>query len=134
MSTLKEDRLLLGIGVDELSEYLNAKVLCCSESMSGVVENLMIGVLSVDSGIDYFSLKNNKAVIARSDRPDVQMAALATSTKCLIITGKTTPVPQVLNFAQEKRIPVLSVKQDVLTVVKEIEEAFLNNRFQQKKR
>lgn len=134
LGALPEDRSLLGVSVADLAEDLQAEVLCCPESTGDLVENLMIGALSVDSGADYFSLKDNKAVIARSDRSDIQLAALATSTKCLILSGDVAPIPQVLNYAEDKGIPVLSVKQDVLSIADEIEKTFLKARFQQQEK
>lgn len=125
MGVSSEDRALLSVSVAELVDNLQAEVLCCSESTGELVENLMIGALSVDSGADYFARKANKAVITRSDRADIQLAALATSTKCLIIGGDTTPTPQVLNYAEDKGIPVLSVKKDVLSIVDEVENTFI---------
>lgn len=49
-----------------------------------MVEHLMIGAMDVDSALTYFRRKPNKAVITGGDRPDIQLAALETSTKCTI--------------------------------------------------
>jgi BioD-like phosphotransacetylase family protein len=134
LGVLPEERLLLGISVAELAEHLHAEVLCCPEASSELVENLMIGALSVDPGVDYFARKANKAVITRGERPDIQLAALATSTKCLILGGGIAPIPQVLHWAEDKGTPILSVKEDTLSTVAKIEEAFLQARFRQQEK
>jgi len=131
---LPEERLLFGVSVAELAEHLQAKILCCHESSGELVENLMVGVLSVDPGVDYFARKVNKAVITRGERPDIQLAALATSTKCLILSGGTAPFPQVLHWAEDKGTPILLVKEDTLSTVAKIEETFLHARFQQQQK
>ena len=117
--------MLLRVSVAELAESLQAEVLCCSQAVGELVESLMIGAMCVDSGEEYFARKANKAVIARGDRPDMHLAALATSTRCLIISGGVTPTLQVLQFAEEKGIPILSAKKDVLSIVNGIEEVLL---------
>ena len=131
LGVLPEERLLLGVSVADLAEGLQAEVLCCPQASDELVENLMIGALSVDSGEDYFARKANKAVIARGERPDMHLAALTTSTRCLILSGGTAPIPQVLQWAEDKGTPILLAKQDVPSIVTEIEETLLQTRFRQ---
>jgi BioD-like phosphotransacetylase family protein len=52
------------------------------------------------------------------------MAALETSTQCLILTGHLPPQPFILTRAEELEIPVLSVDLDTLTTVEIIDNAF----------
>jgi BioD-like phosphotransacetylase family protein len=134
LGVLPEERLLFGVSVAELAEHLQADVLCCHESLGELVENLMIGALSVDPGVDYFARKDNKAVITRGERPDIQLAALATSTRCLILSEGMSPIPQVLHWAEDKGTPILLVKEDTLSTVAKIEETFLQARFRQQKK
>ena len=134
LGVLPEERLLFGVSVAELAEHLQAEILCCRESAGELVENLMIGALSVDPGVDYFARKDNKAVIARGERPDIQLAALATSTRCLILSEGMSPIPQVLHWAEDKGTPILLVKEDTLSTVAKIEETFLHARFRQQKK
>ncbi|OGO05693.1 MAG: hypothetical protein A2Y60_03680 [Chloroflexi bacterium RBG_13_54_9] len=116
-----QSRSLLSVG--ELAKHLEGEILNCPERSEELVENLMVGALSVDSGLDYFRRKTNKAVITRGDRPDIQMAALETSTKCLILTGNISPMPIVLHRATEKGIPIIVVKEDTVSTLRHIEEA-----------
>jgi len=124
MAMVSEERPATGVTVAQIAERLQAEVLCCADNTGEVVENLMIAAMTVDSGLDYFNRKGNKAVIVRAERPDCQLAALATSTRCLVLTGGGRPNPQVLSFAEEKGVPMLLAKQDTLSAVAEMEKLF----------
>jgi len=132
LGVLSEDRSLMGVSVADIAEALQSKTLCCQEGMTEVVENLMIGAMTPDSGADYFSRKDNKAAIVRGERPDMQLAALATSTKCLVLTRGVQPPGQVLSWAEDKGVPVLLTEKDTLSTVAEVEQAFVRARFRQK--
>jgi len=62
------------------------------------------------------------------------LAALETSTKCLILTGNLEPNPIILGRAEEIGVPVLLVKEDTLTTVQNIESFFGKTRFHQPKK
>ena len=95
-AVLPQERVLLSISVRELAQVLGGEILCCADRVDELVENLMVGAMSVDSALSYFRRKPNKAVITGGDRPDIQLAALETSTKCLILTGNLQPSPIIL--------------------------------------
>jgi BioD-like phosphotransacetylase family protein len=84
--------------------------------------------------LTYFRRKPNKAVITGGDRPDIQLAALETSTKCLILTGNLHPSPIILGRAEEVGVPMILAKQDTLTTVEIIEQFFGKTRFHQEKK
>lgn len=117
---LPEDRLLLSPTVAELSEFLSGKILNSAEKSGELVENFMVGAMSVDSGMTFLSRKNNKAVIMRGDRPDLQLAALNTSTCCLVATTNTKPIDNVLMWAKEKKVPVILVEKKTSAVLDEL--------------
>jgi len=92
----------------------------------------MLGAMSVDSGLEYFGRKGNKAVIVKNDRPDMQLAALETPTRCLVISGNGTGViGSVRDHAESKKIPIILTKSDVNTVVTRIEDTMARSRFNQ---
>ena len=68
------------------------------------------------------------AVVTGGDRTDIQLAALESSTQCLILTGHLPPSPLVIGRAEEMEIPVLSVDLDTLTTVEIIDSTFGNVR------
>lgn len=131
LGVLPEDRLLQAASVRELAEGLNAENLTRDEDLDALVENVMVGAMNVDHALSYFRRTPNKAVITGGDRADIQLAALETSTRCLILTGNIMPSPMVLTRAEEAGVPVLLCRQDTLTTVGIVEGFFGRSRFHQ---
>ena len=134
LGALPENRMLLGVTVSEIAENLQAAVLCCQEATEELVGNVMIGALNVGSGADYFNRKTDKVVIARGGRPDIQLAALATPTKALILSEDVGPIAQVMSWAEDQEVPILQSKQDTLPTVAAVEETIIQARFRQEKK
>ncbi|MBI4301936.1 MAG: phosphotransacetylase family protein [Chloroflexi bacterium] len=134
LGVFPEDRLLFTLSVDELVRYLGGKILNSSEASQELVENLMVGAMVVDNAMNYFQVKANKTVITRGDRPDIQMAAIETSTRCLILTGNISPTPHVLNYATERGVPIAVVAEDTLATISRLSDIFPRIRFHQEKK
>ena len=83
----QKDSILESFTVRQLNEILNGKVLCCEDRLDEFVENFSIGAMDVDSALSYFRRIPNKAVITGAHRSDIQLAAMETATKCIILTG-----------------------------------------------
>ncbi|NOZ27142.1 MAG: phosphotransacetylase family protein [Chloroflexi bacterium] len=132
LAILPRDRLLQAASVTELAEGLGAHILACAEKADALVETVMVGAMNVDSALSYFRRTPNKAVITGGDRADIQLAALETSTRCLILTGNIMPNPMILTRAEELGVPVLLCQQDTLTAVEIVEGYFGRSRFQQR--
>ena len=126
---LPEVRSLLGVSVGELAGILDGEILTSTESADEMVESVMVGAMTLDSGAMYFNRKENKAVVVRGDRADMQLAALETSTKCLILTSNLKPLPAVVSQAQDKHVPIIMVKQDNSAAIAGIEEALIKTSF-----
>ena len=124
LGMLPRSELLRSVSVRELVHQLQAEVLCRSDRLDLMVESLTIGAMNVNSALKYFRKRRNMAVVTGGDRPDIQMAALETSTQCLILTGQLPPQHFILSRAEELEIPVLSVDLDTLTTVEIIDQAF----------
>jgi hypothetical protein len=131
LGTLRSDPLLAAPSVAELSEGLGAENLCCPESMNELVENMLVGAMSVESALSYFRRQHNKVVVTGGDRADIQLAALETSTRCLVLTGNLYPSPAVLNRAEELHVPILLTNKDTLSTTEIVEGFFGRSRFQQ---
>ncbi|MCJ7516168.1 MAG: DRTGG domain-containing protein [Dehalococcoidia bacterium] len=129
-----EVRSLLGVSVGELAQFLGGEILTCPEQSDGIVENVMVGAMTVDSGEMYFNRKEKKAVVVRGERSDMQLAALETPTKCLIVTDDVKPLSSVIARAQEKRVPIIMVKQDTSAAVACIEDAFIKASFRNRQK
>lgn len=121
---LPRSNLLRSVSVRELVQRLNAEVLCRPDRLDLMVETLKIGAMNVNSALKYFSQAQNMAVITGGDRSELQLAALETSTQCLILTGHMPPTQMILNRAEEVEVPVLSVDLDTLRTVEIIDETF----------
>jgi uncharacterized protein len=118
---IPRDRLLEAVSVGRLNDILNGKVLCCEDRLDELVENFLIGAMDVDSALNYFRRTPNKAVITGAYRADIQLAALETSTKCIILTGGLPTNEVVLGKARSRGIPILSVPDDTFSAINKIE-------------
>lgn len=121
MASLPIDPFLGAVSVQELCDALNARLLCCEDALDEYVERYSIGAMDVDSAIKYFRKTPNKAVITGGHRSDIQIAALETSTKCLILTGDQNPSEMVIGKAMMAGVPILVVREDTLTTVEKME-------------
>ncbi len=124
LGVMPEDRALLGVTVGRLAEHIGGSIVNSQDRSNELVESLMVGAMSVDSALSYLSLKANKAVITRGDRPDIQLAALETSTKCLVLTGNIDPAPSILSRALELNVPIVLVEKDTVGTMEALEEVF----------
>jgi len=120
---LPRDAVLMSITVGELSKCVGGEVLCCEDELGELVENFMVGAMNVDAALKYFRRTPNKAVITGGDRADIQLAALETSTKCLLLTGNLYPSAAVLAKATEMGVPMILVKTDTMRTVEAVERA-----------
>jgi BioD-like phosphotransacetylase family protein len=124
LGMLPRDSILNSVSVREIATRLDAQVLCGSEHLDWMVESLSIGAMNVNSALGYFRQRENMAVITGGDRAELQMAALETSTHCLILTGRIPPKDIILERAESLEIPILSVDTDTLTTVEVVDNAF----------
>ncbi|HLB25176.1 MAG TPA: phosphotransacetylase family protein [Nitrospirota bacterium] len=121
LGMLPSDKLLNSITVRQITESLGGTALCCEEKQDELVENLSIGAMDVESALKYFRRTPNKAVITGGHRADIQLAALETSTKCLVLTGDLLPNALIISKAKASGVPVISVKYDTLATVETLE-------------
>jgi len=103
--------------VGEYQERLGAEVLVGHENMDRLVEDVIVGAMTMDSALTYLRRAANKAVVLGGDRADLALAALETHTSVLILTGGLYPDVKVLSRAGEKGVPVLLTYQDTYTVI-----------------
>ena len=121
LGILPTDTALEAISVGDLAEHLGAQIVGVIGDQTRLVETLSVGAMSAESALQFFRRKPNKAVITGGDRTDLQIAALETSTSCLILTGNLRPAQSVLARAEERNVPVLLTTDDTLSVVQRAE-------------
>jgi uncharacterized protein len=131
LATIPKNRTLRSVSVGELVKRLDAEVLCRPDRLGLLVESLSIGAMNCTAALVYFSKAHCMAVVTGGDREDIQLAALETSTQCLILTGHLAPQPYILRRAEDLEIPVISVDFDTLRTVEIVEEAFAQVRIQE---
>jgi len=135
LAVIPENRVLLAITVGELAESVRGKILNNPEKSGELVENFLLGAMVVDSGLDYFGRKNNKAAIVRQDRPDMQLAALETSTSCLVLTGSSEPPAyNVLQKAEARGIPIITTETGAKDIIASLEGTLMSTRLNQEKK
>lgn len=134
LGTLPADVLLSAVTVRELVTRLDGTFLCCEEAGDDLVERLMVGAMNAEHAASYFRRQANKAVITGGDRPNIQLAALETPTRCLILTGTFPADPEVLKQARAIGVPVVTVSLDTLTAVERSQDVFSHSRYRQDKK
>jgi BioD-like phosphotransacetylase family protein len=117
LGVIPEDRRLLSLTVSQIAAELHGRYVLFEELGDRLVEHFMVGGMSLDSGEPYFRLRENKAVIIRGDRPDIQMAALQTPTACMLLTNGIEPIEYVAYEAEQERVPVIVVEPDTLSTM-----------------
>lgn len=132
LGVFQKDSVLESITVRQLVEALNGTVLCCEDRLDESVEHFSVGAMDVDSALRYFRRTPNKAVITGAHRSDIQLAAMETSTKCIILTGGLHTNEVVLGKAQSLGIPIISVKDDTFTTIEKIDSVSGKTRIREK--
>jgi len=134
LGVLPRERILQSVSVGELVEALDGEVLCCEEECNELVEYITVGAMTIEAALYYFRRRANKAVITGGDRPEIQLAALETPTKCLILTGNIYPSPIILSRAEELGVPIILVRHDTFTAAQLIDQVFGRSRFCQERK
>ena len=114
LGAIPEDRLMLSATLGQIAQLLGARWVLGKDKSDDLVENFLIGGNIMDQGATYFGRTENKAVVVRGDRPDIQLAALSTPTTCLILTGGREPIEYVHYQAEQQGVPVLVVQSDTM--------------------
>jgi len=118
---LPQDSSLASVSVHEIVDALQATVLSAENRLEEPVEAFMVGAMGQEKALRFFRRKGRKAVITGGDRADVQLAALETDTRALILTGNLPPSSLVLARADEIGVPMLLVDMDTLTAVERLD-------------
>ena len=121
LGTMPHDLVLDAITVRQLHGVLGGRVLCGEDRLDEFVERFAVGAMDVEAALSHFLKQPNKAVITGGHRSDILMAALETSTRCLVLTGDQPPNNLILSRAAERGVPVLLVPDDTLTTVEKLE-------------
>jgi hypothetical protein len=106
--------------VAEFYDALGGELLTGEENLTRIVEDVVVGSMTIESALGYLRRAPNKAVITGGDRSDMSLTALETSTSVLILTGGLYPDVGVLARANEKKVPVILVHYDTYTTIERL--------------
>lgn len=131
VTVVPEDRLLAAPVLRDVATALSASVEHFNNGTAlQPLDRPVIATISADPGQGYFARYDASAVIVRSDKPDLQLAALNAGATCLIVTGGLPMLSYVLDRAEEDEIPLLRTGLDTIATVKAIEDLFAADPFQ----
>jgi hypothetical protein len=120
--------------VMEFYETLGGEILAGEENMNRLVEDVIIGAMTIESALGYLRRAPNKAVITGGDRADLALAALETNTSVVILTGGLYPDIKVIARAAEKNVPLILVHYDTFTTIEKLAEVSRHIRPRDRKR
>jgi uncharacterized protein len=128
------DPVLDSVSVGALAEHLDATIACGEEAREQLIERFSIGAMDAEQALRVFRRIPAKAVVTGGSHADVQLAALETDTRCLVLTGGLPPDGLILQRAKERRVPVLVVREDTMTVVERFETLIGRQRIREKEK
>ena len=123
LGVVPEERSVTSLTVGELAHEIKGEIVSGSENSSDLIEHIMLGAMNPDHGPEYYHLKDRKAVIVRSERPDMQLAALDSPTACLVLAGGGRPATMVSMRAEARKVPIVLAKESVAKIVADVEAA-----------
>ncbi|MEW5946401.1 MAG: phosphotransacetylase family protein [bacterium] len=134
LGIIPDDPVLKAVSVGDLASHLGAEVITARDRLDELVHNFSVGAMSLDAAISRFRKVHDKALITGGDRADLQIAALETSTRCLVLTGGMYPQPLIQSKADEMKVPILVTKDDTLTTVEKIDALIGRPRIREKEK
>jgi BioD-like phosphotransacetylase family protein len=112
---LASSAMLSAVSVTEIVEALDGTFVSGERYGERLAETYMIGAMSPEHALRYFQLTPNKVVIVGGDRAEIVLAALDTPTVAVLLTGNYVPSPAVLERAEERGVPLVSVETDTVS-------------------
>ena len=109
VAVIPESRGMLTVTVEQLAEHLGGQWVLDPVNTDSPVERFIIGGNILDEGPTYFDRYPNQAVIARVERPDIQMASMGEKTCCLVLTGPGEPSEYIKSEALKREVPLIQV-------------------------
>ena len=110
--------------VSEFYDTLNGEILAAEDHLNRVVEEVLVGTMTIESALGFLRKAPNKVLITGGDRSDLALTALETSTAAIIFTGGLYPDVRVLSRAEEKKVPVILVHEDTYTTVENLQSVY----------
>ena len=110
--------------VAEFFDVVHGEVLAAPDHMNRIVEEVVVGTMTIESALGYLRRAPNKVLVTGGDRSDMALTALETSTSAIIFTGGLYPDVRVLSRAEEKGVPVILVHQDTYSTLENLHSVY----------
>lgn len=129
LAVIPEDRALHAPSIEDVARVTSASVLLGEARADIVAENIVVAPVSADPAYLHFRRYPNKLVIARSDKTELTISAVTTSTNAVLLTGGVTPSGYTFDRLSNERIPLLLAPGETVEVIEQLDAAFENARF-----
>ena len=121
LAVIPEDRQLAAPSLEAVVEALKAEAENVAEDGPRSLGRLVIASIAADPGQAYFDRTRAESVIVRSDKPDLQLAAINAGAQCLIVTGDLPVLSYVRERVVEDETPFLRTALDTKAAVEAVE-------------
>ncbi len=128
---LPERSNLAAITVGEIAETVEGKFLTGEQYHDRLVKQIVVGAMGAQQALSRFRQLPEKAVVTSGERTDVQLAALDTSTACLVLSGNLAPALSVVERAEAQGIPIVVTRRSTIGAVEAIDGVFGKTRLAQ---
>ncbi len=107
--------------VQEILDEVGGECVGGSTGLDRMVENVVIGAMTVDTALTFMRRIPRKCVITGGDRSDLQLAALTTDVSCLVLTGGIRPNSHVMAEAHDQGVPIIVISGHTYQVAERFE-------------
>lgn len=130
-AVLREDRILAAPALTDIASTLDATWLSDDDGRDYSVGRVMLGTVASDAAAPYFANREATCIITRFDKTDIQLAALQTDLRCMVITGGREPSPYLLDRVRSSRddVALLLTSGSTVESMNAIEALYATSRF-----
>ncbi|UCC92198.1 MAG: AAA family ATPase [Thermoplasmata archaeon] len=121
LGTIPYEPRLRTFRVQEILDEVGGECVAGSGGLDRMVENVVIGAMTVDTALPIMRRIPRKCVITGGDRSDLQLAALTTDVSALVLTGGIRPNSHVMAEAHEQDIPIIVISGHTYQVAERFE-------------
>jgi BioD-like phosphotransacetylase family protein len=121
LGTIPYEPRLRTFRVKEILDEVGGECVAGSAGLDRMVENVVIGAMTVDTALPIMRRIPRKCVITGGDRSDLQLAALTTDVSALMLTGGIRPNSHVMAEAHEQDIPIIVITGHTYQVAERFE-------------
>ena len=123
LGVIPESPSFLAPTVRDVAEVLNAEVLTGEDGLDGLVEDIVVGAMSLEATVRWIKRAANAALVTSGDRSDLILQVLELKPSVIVLTENLYPSARVLAKAREFGVPVLLVPYSTYEAVEMLKEA-----------